>query len=107
VKCIVRTHKVEETTDALKRLDISGLTVTYVGGRGRSPNPTGVFRSTPYEIRYMPQMMIDVVVDDYLVDEVVRTVLESARTGERGDGRVFVIPVEEAYTVRTRAGCSD
>jgi|SoiMethySBSTD1v2_1073268.scaffolds.fasta_scaffold1820353_1 nitrogen regulatory protein P-II 1 len=107
VKCIVRTDKVELTTDALKQLDVSGVTVTSVGGRGRAPNPIGLVRSTPYEIRYMPQMMIDVVVDDYLVDDVVRTVMNAAQTGQKGDGRVFVIPVEEAYTVRTRAGGSD
>jgi nitrogen regulatory protein P-II 1 len=107
VKCIVRTNKVEETTDALKQLDVSGITVTQVGGSGRKPNPTAVFRFSEYEVRYVSQMMIDVVVEDYLVDEVVRTVMEKARTGQQGDGRVFVIPVEEAYTVRTRAGGSD
>jgi nitrogen regulatory protein P-II 1 len=107
VKCIVRTNKVEETTDALKQLDVSGITVTQVGGSGRKPNPTAVFRFSEYEVRYVSQMMIDVVIEDYLVDEVVRTVMEKARTGQQGDGRVFVIPVEEAYTVRTRAGGSD
>src|SRR5262245_5508758 len=107
VKCIVRTRKVEETTDALKQLDVSGVTVTQVGGSGRKKNPKAIFRFSEYEIRYVSQMMIDVVVEDHLVDEVVRTVMEKARTGERGDGRVFVIPVEEAYTVRTRAGGSD
>src|SRR5262245_14640006 len=107
VKCIIRTHKVDETTDALKQLDVSGVTVTQVGGSGRLANPTAFFRLNQYQIRYMPQMMIDVVVADGLVDEVVRTVMEKARTGERGDGRVFVIPVEEAYSVRTRAGGPD
>ena len=107
VKCIVRIDKVDATTDAIRQLDVSGVTVTQVGGHGRSANPTGVFRAQEYEIRYLPQMMIDVVVEDDLVDDVVRTVMQQARTGERGDGRVFVIPVEEAYTVRTRAGGSD
>jgi nitrogen regulatory protein P-II 1 len=107
VKCIVRTRKVEETTDALKQLDVSGVTVTQVGGCGRSPNPVTVWRCHRYEIRYSPQMMIDVVVADWLVDDVVRTVMATACTGEKGDGRVFVIPVEEAYTVRTGAGGPD
>jgi nitrogen regulatory protein P-II 1 len=107
VKCIVRTDKVEETTDALQRLDVSGVTVTQVGGHGRRANPTATFRFQEYEIRYWPQMMIDVVVADYLVEDVVRIVMETARTGERGDGRVFVMPVEEAYSVRTRAGGPD
>jgi nitrogen regulatory protein P-II 1 len=107
VKCIVREHRVEETTDALKQIDVSGVTVTHVLGSGRRRNPTGVYRGHAYEIRHTPQMMIDVVVSDDLVDEVVRIVMEAARTGERGDGRIFVIPVEEAYTIRTRCGGPD
>jgi nitrogen regulatory protein P-II 1 len=107
VKCIVRAHKVDETTDALKQLDVSGVTVTQVGGRGRKANPMAVWRGSQYETRYLPQMMIDVVVADCEVEGVVRTVIEAARTGAKGDGRVFVIPVEEAYSVRTRAGGPD
>ena len=107
VKCIVREAKVEATTDALKQLDVSGLTVTHVGGRGRGKNPTAVFRCSEYEIPYRPEMMIDMVVADCIVDDVVKTVIEAARTGQRGDGRVFVIPVEEAYTIRTRGGGPD
>ena len=107
VKCIVREGCVEATTDALKQLDVSGLTVTHVGGRGRGRNPMAVFRGNEYEIPFRPQMMIDVVVADCMVDDVVKTVMETARTGQRGDGRVFVIPVEEAYTIRTRCGGPD
>jgi nitrogen regulatory protein P-II 1 len=107
VKCIVREHRVEQTTDALKQIDVSGVTVTHVLGSGRRRNPTGVYRGHAFELRHTPQMMIDVVVADDLVDEVVRIVMEAARTGERGDGRIFVIPVEEAYTIRTRCGGAD
>ena len=107
VKCIVREGKVDETTDALKGLDVSGLTVTHVGGHGRAKNPMAVHRCHEYEIRYLPLMMIDLVVADDLVDDVVRTVIDTARTGRPGDGRVFVIPVEEAYCIRTRAGGPD
>ena len=89
VKCIVRAHKVDETTDALKRMDLSGFTVTQVGGHGRQDNPKGVWRGLEYEIRYLPQMKIDVVVADYMVDDVVRIVMKTARTGERGDGRTL------------------
>ena len=78
-----------------------------VGGRGRRENPKRYWRGTECELRYLPQMMIDVVVADDMVDEVVRVVMETARTGERGDGRVFVVPVDEAYTIRTRAGGPD
>jgi nitrogen regulatory protein P-II 1 len=103
VKCIIRPHKIEETTDALLRLDVSGFTVTQVGGRGRRFQPRGFWRHE-CEVRYLAQAMIDVVVADCLVDDVVRVVMETARTGNQGDGRVFVMPLEEAYTIRTRAG---
>lgn len=107
VKCIVRTYKVEETTDAFKRIDLPGVTVTQVGGHGRGANPKGVWRGNEYEVRYLPHMMIDVVVADYMVDDVVRIALGAARTGEPGDGRIFIMPVEEAYSIRTRAGGAD
>jgi len=107
VKCIVRSCKVEETTDALKQLDVSGFTVTQVAGHGQRPNPTVVFRGNRGEPRYLPHMMIDVVVADCVVEDVVKTVIETARTGQVGDGRVFVIPVEQAYSVRTRIGGPD
>ena len=107
VKCIIREDKVDETTDALQEIDVSGVTLTPVRGRGRGPNPKALFRGSAYEIRHMPQMMLDVVVSDDSVDDVVRIVMRAARTGKRGDGRVFVIPVEDAYTIRTRAGGPD
>ena len=107
VKCIIREDKVDETTDALKEIDVSGVTLTPVLGRGRGPNPKALYRGSAYEIRHMPKMMLDVVVSDDSVDDVVRIVMRAARTGKRGDGRVFVIPVEDAYTIRTRAGGPD
>jgi nitrogen regulatory protein PII len=107
VKCIVREDKVDVTTDALKELDVSGVTVTHVLGRGRREMPKVAWRGCEYEMRHQPQMMIDIVVDDYLVDDIIRIVMDVARTGGRGDGRIFVMPVEEAYTIRTRAGGVD
>ncbi len=107
VKCIVREYMVDATTNALKELDLSGVTVTRIGGRGRALRPTQMYRCNEYEPSVLPQMMVDVVVRDDMADAVVRTVMEAARTGERGDGRIFVIPVEEAYSIRTRAGGLD
>src|SRR5436190_1587335 len=98
---------VDETTNALKELDLSGVTVTRVGGRGRTPMPKQMYWYNGYELSVLAQTMIDIVVQDEMVDAVVRTVMTAARTGEHGDGRIFVIPVEEAYTIRTRAGGPD
>ena len=107
IKCIVRTYKADETMDALKEIDLSGFTVTEVGGSGRAENPKTSWRGRRLELRYVPRTMIDVLVADDAVDDVVRIVMDKAHTGNRGDGRVLVIPVEQAYTIRTRAGGPD
>jgi nitrogen regulatory protein PII len=107
VKCIVRTHKADETMDALMEIDLSGFTVTEVGGSGRAENPTASWGGKRFALRYVPKTMIDVLVADHVVDDVVRIVMEKACTGKRGDGRVLIIPVDEAYSIRTRAGGTD
>jgi len=104
IKCVVREEKVDETTQALKGLDLSGLTVSRVQGHGSRERYMGCYRGLPYEFRLVPKMMIDIVAPDDLVDDVVRVVTESARTGQVGDGRIFVMTVDEAYSIRTRQG---
>jgi nitrogen regulatory protein P-II 1 len=106
VKCIVRTLKADDVADALKAIDISGVTVTEVRGRGRK-KLTLIYRGHEQDARFLPQTMIDIVVPEDLVDDVVRIVMDTAHTGQMGDGRIFVMPIEEAYTIRTRAGGFD
>jgi nitrogen regulatory protein P-II 1 len=101
IKCIVRPNKVEEIKDALERVNVSGLTVTEVRGHGRQKGHKAVYRGREYEVSLLPKMMIDVVAPDERVDDIVRTVIETARTGEIGDGRIFVMPVGQAYNIRT------
>jgi nitrogen regulatory protein P-II 1 len=101
VKCIVRPDMLAEATCALERLGVSGITVTAVRGRGKRTRPTGDFRGVEYD-RFLPMTMIDVIVSDDLVDEIVKLVIDRTRTGEFGDGRVLVIPIEEGFTIRTR-----
>jgi len=101
IKCIVRTEQVAEATDALEILGVSGITVTDVRGRGRRTRPTAIYRGASYD-RFLSMSMIDVVADDDLVPDIVRTVLDRARTGQFGDGRILVLPVEEGYSIRTR-----
>src|SRR5262245_13028910 len=107
IKCIVRTHKADATLDALKEIDLPGFTVMEVGGCGRSANPEVSCRGRRAQLRYVPRTMIDVLVADHEVDEVIRVVMNEAYTGKRGDGRIFVIPVEDAYSIRTRSGGPD
>jgi nitrogen regulatory protein P-II 1 len=101
IKCIIRPNKVEDVKDALERVNVSGMTVTEVRGHGRQKGHKAVYRGREYEVSLLPKMMIDIVAPDAAVDDIVRTIIETARTGEIGDGRIFVMPVQQAYNIRT------
>ncbi len=101
VKCIVRPDFIGEAAAALEKLGVSGITVSAVLGRGRRTRPIGDFRGVRYD-RFVSMSMIDVIASDDLVDDVVRAVIDHTRTGEFGDGRVLVMPIEEGYSIRTR-----
>jgi nitrogen regulatory protein P-II 1 len=101
VKCIVRPNKVEDVKDALQKLSVSGLTVTEVRGHGRQKGHRAVYRGREYEVSLLPKMMIDVVVPDSIVDDVLRAIIQTARTGEIGDGKLWVLDVGAAYNIRT------
>ena len=101
LKAIIRPNKVDEVKDALARLNLSGMTVTEVRGHGNQKGHTAIYRGKEYNVSLLPKMEVEVVVPDSIVDEAIRAIVEAARTGEIGDGRVFVIPVEESYRIRT------
>ncbi len=101
VKCIIRPNKVEEVREALSQVNVSGMTVTEVRGHGRQKGHKAIYRGREYSVTLLPKMMIDLVLPDDLVDEVLKVVIDTARTGEIGDGRIFVLPVEEGYNIRT------
>jgi len=101
VKAIVRPNKVDDIKDALSKLSISGMTVTEVRGHGRQKGHTAIYRGKEYVVNLLPKMEIEVVVPDDMVEPAIRAIMGAARTGEIGDGRVFVIPVEHGYNIRT------
>src|SRR5216683_4299769 len=101
IKCIVRPNKVDEVKDALSRLHVSGMTVTEVRGHGKQKGHTAIYRGKEYNVSLLPKMEVEVVVPDALVNDCIKAVIEAARTGEIGDGRVFVSPVEQSYKIRT------
>ena len=101
IKCIVRPNKVDEVKDALAKLNIAGMTVTEVRGHGKQKGHTAIYRGKEYNVSLLPKMEIEVVVADDLVDEAIKAIIHAARTGEIGDGRVFVIPVSHSYKIRT------
>jgi nitrogen regulatory protein PII len=101
IKCIVRPNKVDDVRDALEKLNLAGMTVTDVRGHGRQKGHTAVYRGKEYAVSLLPKIEIEVVVADDVVDDVIKAIIAAARTGEIGDGRVFVLPVEQGYNIRT------
>ena len=101
IKSIVRPNKVDDVKSALERLQISGMTVTEVRGHGKQKGHTAIYRGQEYNVSLLPKMEIEVVVPDSIVEDAVKAITEASRTGEIGDGRIFVIPVLESYKIRT------
>ena len=101
IKAIVRPNKVDDVRDALEKMSIPGMTVTEVRGHGRQKGHTAIYRGKEYNVSLLPKMQIEVVVANTLVDDAIRAIVEAARTGEIGDGRVFVLPVDASYRIRT------
>ena len=101
IKAIVRPNKVDDIKDALGKVNISGMTVTEVRGHGRQKGHTAIYRGKEYNVSLLPKMEVEIVVNDSMADEAIKAIVEAARTGEIGDGRVFVFPVLESYRIRT------
>ncbi len=101
IKSIVRPNKVDDVREALEKMNIPGMTVTEVRGHGRQKGHTAIYRGKEYNVSLLPKVEIEVVVADEIAAEVIKTIVAAARTGEIGDGRVFVIPVEHSYNIRT------
>jgi nitrogen regulatory protein PII len=101
IKTIIRPNKVDDVRDALENMGVPGMTVTEVRGHGRQKGHTAIYRGKEYNVSLLPKVEIEIVVADGIVDDVIRTIVSAARTGEIGDGRVFVQSVEHSYNIRT------
>ncbi|WP_048644802.1 P-II family nitrogen regulator [Nitratireductor soli] len=101
VMAIVKPFKLEAVRDALTGLGIHGLTVTEVKGYGRQKGHTEIYRGAEYAVTFLPKVKIEVAVDDDLTDRVVEAIAEAARTGQIGDGKIFVHSLEKAVRIRT------
>ena len=101
IKAIIRPNKVDDVKEALEKIGISGMTVTKVRGHGQQKGHTAVYRGKEYAVSLLPKMSIETVVADSAVDMTIRAIASAARTGEIGDGRVFVTPVAYSYKIRT------
>ena len=101
IKAIVRPNKVDDVREAIEKLGISGMTVTEVRGHGKQKGHTAIYRGKEYNVSLLPKMEIELVIADENADEAVKAIIQAARTGEIGDGRVFVLPVGQSYRIRT------
>ena len=101
ITAIVKPFKLEEVREALADVGVTGLTVTEVKGFGRQKGQTEVYRGSEYSVDFLPKIKIEVVLCEDKVDNAVEAIIEAARTGKIGDGKIFVLHVEEAVRIRT------
>ena len=101
ITAIIKPHMLDDVRDALAKASIQGLTVTEVKGFGRQKGHTEVYRGAEYTVDFVPKIKIDIVLDDQQVEAAVKAIKDSARTGEIGDGKIFVGDISQAIRIRT------
>lgn len=101
IEAVIKPFKLDEVKEALQEIGLKGMTVTEVKGFGRQKGHTELYRGAEYVVDFLPKVKIELVVEDSLVERAVETIRQAARTDRIGDGKIFVIPVEDAIRIRT------
>ncbi len=101
IEAIIRPHKMEDVREALLEAGIKGMTITEVRGIGRQKGHKEMYRGSEYHIGFMPKMKLEVVVTEQMLEKALQTILKVAKTGEIGDGKIFVSTIDEVIRVRT------
>ncbi len=101
IEAIIRPFRIDDVREALSEMGVKGLTLTEVKGYGRQKGHTELYRGSEYQIDFLPKLKLEVVVSDKMADRVVDTIIKAAKTGEVGDGKIFIYNVEDAVRVRT------
>jgi nitrogen regulatory protein P-II 1 len=101
IEAIIKPFKLDDAKDALSGVGIRGITVSEVKGFGRQRGHTELYRGAEYVVDFLPKLKLEIVVEDELVEKVTNALLESTHTGRIGDGKIFVLPVEDAVRIRT------
>ncbi|OBW95629.1 nitrogen regulatory protein P-II 1 [Gallibacterium salpingitidis] len=102
ISAIIQPFRLDEVREALTDIGIHGITVTEVKGFGRQKGHTEIYRGSEYSVDFLPKIQIDIAVSDENVDSVVETIIEASQTGRVGDGKIFVLPLEQVIRIRTR-----
>lgn len=101
IEAVIKPFKLEDVKDALAEIGITGMTVSEVKGYGRQKGHSELYRGAEYVVDFLPKIKMEMVVDDVMVDQVVNTVVEAARTGKIGDGKIFVSDISKIVRIRT------
>jgi len=101
VKAVIKLFKLEEVKDALSEIGVEGMTVSEVKGFGRQKGHTEIYRGSEYTVDFLPKVKIEIGVADDLTDKVVDAIVGAAQTGKIGDGKIFILPMEECVRIRT------
>ena len=101
IEAIIKPFKLDEVREALSDIGVAGLTVVEVKGFGRQKGHTELYRGAEYVVDFLPKVKIEVVVADGLTEKAIETIINAARTGKIGDGKIFVLPVEQVIRIRT------
>ncbi len=101
IEAIIKPFKLDDVKEALHALGLKGMTVSEARGFGRQKGHTELYRGAEYVVDFLPKLKVEVVVDDGVVDETLRAITEAAQSGRIGDGKIFVLPVEQAVRIRT------
>lgn len=101
IEAIIKPFRLDEVKDALSKLGLKGMTLTEVKGYGRQRGHTEIYRGSEYVVDFIPKVKLEIIVEAQRVEEVVACIREAANTGKIGDGKIFVLPVEQVIRVRT------
>src|SRR4030066_636817 len=101
VEAIIKPFRLDEVKSGLHQIGIMGMTVTEVKGFGRQKGHVEVYRGTEYEVNFLPKLKIEVVVPDSIIEKVIETIIEKERTGNIGDGKIFIYSLEDVIRIRT------
>jgi nitrogen regulatory protein P-II 1 len=101
IEAVIKPFKLDEVREALSEVGIAGLTVSEVKGFGRQKGHTELYRGAEYVVDFLPKIKVEIVIGDELVEQAVEAIIKAARTGKIGDGKIFVMPVEQVVRIRT------
>ncbi|RVU31700.1 MULTISPECIES: P-II family nitrogen regulator [Neptunomonas] len=107
ISAIIKPFKLDDVREALSEIGVQGITVTEVKGFGRQKGHTELYRGAEYVVDFLPKVRVDVAVDDAIAEQVVDAVQSVAQTGKIGDGKIFVMPIEQAIRIRTGESGND